>query len=55
MGIRYREKVVCHIPYFFIPFIAKKKQNIKSYQGLRHLLKLSVNGQNTQTNAKTQK
>lgn len=33
----------------------KKKKQIKNYKGVRHLLNLSVNGQNTKTNAKTQK
>ena len=33
----------------------KKKKKIRSYKGIRHALHLSVNGQNTKTNAKTQK
>lgn len=32
-----------------------KKIVIKNYQGIRHIFKLSVNGQNTRTNCKTQK
>ena len=33
----------------------KKKKKIRNYKGIRHVLHLSVNGQNTKTNAKTQK
>ena len=33
----------------------KKKKDIKCYQGLRHILKLPVNGQNTHSNARTRK
>ena len=32
-----------------------KKKKIKSYTGMRHILKLPVKGQRTHTNAKTQK
>jgi small subunit ribosomal protein S13 len=31
------------------------KKNIKSYQGVRHIYSLPVNGQRTRTNAKTMK
>ncbi len=33
----------------------KKKKDIKSYQGLRHILSLPVHGQNTHSNARTRK
>ncbi len=33
----------------------KKKKDIKSYQGLRHILNLPVHGQNTHSNARTRK
>lgn len=33
----------------------KIKKQIKNYKGIRHSLYLPVNGQNTKTNAKTQK
>ncbi|MCC8417118.1 MAG: 30S ribosomal protein S13 [Rickettsia endosymbiont of Bryobia graminum] len=33
----------------------KKKKDIKSYQGLRHIKKLPVRGQNTHSNARTRK
>ena len=33
----------------------KRKKDIKSYQGLRHMRKLPVNGQNTHSNARTRK
>lgn len=33
----------------------KTKKQIRNYQGVRHSLNLPVNGQNTKTNAKTQK
>ena len=33
----------------------KLLRQIKTYRGIRHVLNLSVNGQNTKTNAKTQK
>jgi len=32
-----------------------KKKKVKSYTGMRHILKLPVRGQRTHTNAKTQK
>ncbi|NDB83572.1 MAG: 30S ribosomal protein S13 [Alphaproteobacteria bacterium] len=33
----------------------KKKKDIRSYQGLRHIRKLPVRGQNTHSNARTRK
>lgn len=33
----------------------KKKKDMKSYQGLRHIRKLPVRGQNTHSNARTRK
>lgn len=33
----------------------KKKKDIRSYQGLRHIKKLPVRGQNTHSNARTRK
>jgi small subunit ribosomal protein S13 len=33
----------------------KKKQDIRCYQGLRHIKKLPVRGQNTNSNARTRK
>lgn len=33
----------------------KKKKDIRCYQGLRHIRKLPVRGQNTHTNARTRK
>ncbi|HJD57885.1 MAG TPA: 30S ribosomal protein S13 [Rickettsia endosymbiont of Ceroptres masudai] len=33
----------------------KKKQDIRCYQGLRHIRKLPVRGQNTHSNARTRK
>jgi small subunit ribosomal protein S13 len=33
----------------------EKKKRVKSYQGMRHLLRLPVRGQRTHTNAKTPK
>lgn len=33
----------------------KKKKDMKSYQGLRHIKKLPVRGQNTHSNARTRK
>jgi small subunit ribosomal protein S13 len=33
----------------------KKKKDIKSYQGMRHIKKLPVRGQNTKSNARTRK
>jgi small subunit ribosomal protein S13 len=33
----------------------KNKMNIKSYQGIRHIRKLPVRGQNTHSNARTRK
>ena len=36
-------------------FNIKKKKDIKSYQGMRHILSLPVHGQNTHSNARTRK
>lgn len=38
-----------------VTFNIKKKKDIRSYQGLRHIRKLPVRGQNTHSNARTRK
>lgn len=38
-----------------VSFNIKKKKDIKSYQGLRHIKRLPVRGQNTHSNARTRK
>jgi small subunit ribosomal protein S13 len=38
-----------------VNFNIKKKKDIKCYQGLRHINKLPVRGQNTHSNARTRK
>ncbi len=38
-----------------VTFNIQKKKSIKCYQGIRHIKRLPVNGQNTHSNARTRK